>query len=163
MRDDQECLAYINHLMAEHRRLNGMLRQMQRAIVESVQPDEAPSFAETGRILARLRQELRQHFAEEDAGGCMDEAVSCCPSLSGDAKKVEAEHPEILAELDALIEKAAALPATVQNQVALQRQFDALRRKLHAHEAAENRILAQGFGRPVNGDGAAEPSFSRDF
>jgi iron-sulfur cluster repair protein YtfE (RIC family) len=160
---DHECLAYINHLMAEHRRLNGMLRQMQRVIVESVQPDEAPSLAETGRILARLRQELRQHFAEEDAGGCMEEAMSCCPSLSGDAKRVEAEHPEILAELDALIEKTKAWPASVQNQVILQREFSALCRKLHAHEAAEKRILAQGFGRPVNGDGAEEPSFTRDF
>ena len=60
MPEDQEFRTYINHLLAEHRRLNGMLRQMQHAIASSIQPDETPSFVEMGRILARLRQELRE-------------------------------------------------------------------------------------------------------
>lgn len=162
MRDDYQCRAYINHLVAEHRRLNGMLRKMQHAIVESVQPDDQPSFRAAQQILVQLREELSQHFSEEDGGGCLEEAVSSCPSLSADAKGVEAQHPEILADVDALIEKVAGWPATVQNQVALQHDFAALCDKLHAHEAAENRILARGFGRSVNGDGTEEPSLLRD-
>jgi hemerythrin HHE cation binding domain-containing protein len=152
MRTDDESRCYINHLVAQHRRLHMMLRQMRNAILECVQPDETPSFAEIARILARLRQELEHHFAEEEAGGCLDEAVSCCPSLSVEAKKIQGDHALILEQIDSLIEHAETLPPTPQNQFAIQREFDRLYHKLQAHEAAENRLLAQGFGKPVNDD-----------
>lgn len=154
MRTDDQCLCYVNHIVAQHRRLHFMLRQMRHAIVESVQPDETPSFAAIVRILTQLREELERHFAEEEAGGCLDEAVSRCPSLSAEAKQIEAEHQEILAQIDRLTEQAGTLPPTPQNQFAIQQAFDQLYRRLQKHEAAENRLLAQGFGVQVNGDEA---------
>ena len=60
-------------------------------------------------------------------------------------------NPAILAEVNDLIEKATNLPANNQNQFAIQQEFDRLYRRLRAHEAAENQLLAQGFGMPVNG------------
>lgn len=154
MRADDEGRCYINHIVAEHKRLHSMLRQMRHAICHSVQPDENPSFARIAEVLARLREELTHHFAEEEAGGCLDEAVSRCPSLSAEAKRIEAEHADILAQLDRLAEQAGSLPPTPQNQVAIQRAFDQLYRLLHQHEAAENRLLAEGFGIAANGEDA---------
>ena len=154
MRDDNDCRTFVNHIAAEHRRLHTMLRQMRSAIIESVQPDETPSFAVIAGILARLRQELKEHFAEEEAGGCLDEAVSRCPGLSAEAKRIEAEHPEILGLIDRLSEQAGSSPPTPQNQLAMQRAFDQLYEQLRAHEAAENKLLAQGFGIQANGDDA---------
>ena len=154
MRTDDECRCYIDHIVAQHKRLHSMLRQMRTAIHQSVQPDEHPSFAAIAQILARLREELQHHFAEEEAGGCLDEAVSRCPSLSAEAKRIEAEHADILAQLDRLRDEAGSLAPTPQNQLAIQRDFDQLHRQLHKHEAAENRLLADGFGVQANGDDA---------
>jgi iron-sulfur cluster repair protein YtfE (RIC family) len=154
VRTDDECHSYINHIVAQHRRLNAMLRQMRNAILESVQPDEKPSFTVIARILGQLREELEHHFAQEEAGGCLDEAVSRCPALSGEVKRIEAEHPEILAKLDNLMHQARSLSPTPQSQVALQQAFDQLHRQLQKHEAAENRLLAQGFGVQPNGGDA---------
>src|SRR6187431_766552 len=100
MRDEVTCRSYVDHLVAEHRRLHVMLREMRNAIVRSVEPGEDPSFARVVQILKQLYAELKQHFAGEDAGGCLEEAVSRCPRLSTDAKRIEAEHPAILAEVN---------------------------------------------------------------
>jgi iron-sulfur cluster repair protein YtfE (RIC family) len=152
MRDDQECRCYVDHLIAEHRRLRSLLRQMRAEIAHSVGPDELPSFAGVARVLSRLREELEQHFAQEEGGGCLDEAVSRCPRLAGEEKRIEAEHPQILAEIDRLVAQTKTLPPTHPNQLTVQREFDTLCHQLRDHEKAENTLLAQGFGVPVNGD-----------
>lgn len=152
MRDDNESRSYVDHLLAEHRRLHQMLRQMRAAILGSVQPDAAPSFAEVARVLARLHDELEHHFAQEEGGGCLDEAVSLCPRLAAEAKRIEAEHPAIMAEVTRLIDLAKTLQPTARNQMTIQHGFDRLYQWLRSHEKAENELLAQGFGMAVNGD-----------
>jgi hypothetical protein len=162
MRDDPDCRCYINHLIAEHRRLHALLRQMRVEMAHSLGPDEQPSFVGVRRVLTRLHEELQQHFAQEEGGGCLDEAVSRCPRLSGEAKRIEAEHPQILAELDRLIARSQTSPPTFPNQVALQREFDRLCQQLCQHEKAENALLAQGFGVNVNGDETGHTALTMD-
>src|SRR5262245_22738680 len=142
MRDELEGRCYADHLMAEHRRLHSLLRQMRQAIARGVGPDEQPTFEEVGRVLARLREELVQHFAEEEAGGCLDEAVCRCPRLADEAKRIAAEHPQILVQIDRLAAQTRELPPTHVNQLAIQRAFDRLYQELCAHEKAENTLLA---------------------
>jgi hypothetical protein len=162
MRDDPDCRCYVNHLIAEHRRLHSLLRHLRLEMVQSVGLDEQPSFAGVQRVLTQLRQELQHHFAQEDAGGCLDEAVSRCPRLAGEAKRIEAEHPQILAELDRLIVQSQTLPPTNPNHVALQREFDRLCELLRKHELAENTLLAQAFGVVVNGDESGHAALTMD-
>ena len=146
MWDDDECRCYFDHLLAEHRRLHSMLREMRAAIVNSTKPDGEASFAEVAQTLQRLHRELEHHFAQEEAGGCLDEAVSRCPRLSGEAKRVEAEHPDILAEVNGLIQLATSQEPNDESRLAIQKGFERLYQRLLSHEAAENRILAEGFG-----------------
>jgi len=162
MRDDEESRCYVDHLVAEHRRLHAMLREMRAAIVGSIEPDGDPSFAKVAQVLGKLHGELEHHFAEEEKGGCLDEAVSRCPRLSPEARAIKAEHPEILAEIDRLIEQAAKLQPDHQNQFMIQQAFDRLYQRLCAHEAAENQLLAQGLGTSVNGDGNGRPTLIYD-
>jgi hypothetical protein len=162
MRDDEECRCYVDHLVAEHRRLHAMLREMRVAIVSSIEPDGEPSFTIIARILARLRGELEHHFSEEEKGGCLDEALSRCPRSSAEARQIEAEHPEILAEIDRLLEQTTNLQLNHQNQLTTQNAFDHLYRRLCAHEAAENPLLAQGFGTGVNGNENGRPTLIYD-
>jgi hypothetical protein len=144
--DDDQIRSYIDHLVAEHRRLHGVLRHLRKSLVYAVGPDEAPSFADTVRILVSLRDELARHFAQEEAGGCLDEAVSHRPQLSSEARRIEAEHPELLAEIDRLISQARQIEPTPVNQFALQREFERLFDRISAHEKSETELLRQGFG-----------------
>jgi hypothetical protein len=152
MRDYEDCRTYIDHLQAEHRRVRQMLRQAHAAIVWSGGPDRDVSPDDVVKALRRVRDDLEHHFAQEEAGGCMDEAVSRCPRLSAEVKRIEAEHPELLRELDRLIAQAMDGNSSVENRLAIERGFDDLCRQLHAHEVAENAVLREGFGVNINGE-----------
>jgi hypothetical protein len=163
MRDYEECRPYVDHLLAEHRRLHRLLGQTRAAIVGSGCPDRDATWVDVKRVLLLLRNELAQHFAEEEAGGCLDEAVSRCPRLSGEARRLEADHTELLAEIDRLIAQAEDHGCHVEDRVAFEAAFDNLCRELHAHENAENQILKQGFGANLNGDEEGRPTLTLDF
>lgn len=154
MRAYEECRCYVEHLIAEHRRLHRMLRLAQHAIVAAHGPDRDADKADVARILSQVRGELAHHFAEEEEGGCLDEAVSHCPSLSAEARRIEGEHPELLKDVDRLIADAMDSDQSVENRIALERGFDGLCRQLNAHEAAENALLRKGFGANMNGAAA---------
>jgi hypothetical protein len=93
-----------------------------------------------------LRDELAQHFAEEEAGGCIEEAVCRCPRLASEARHVERQHPVLLDELDGVIALARVLqPGRVGRQTLLN-EFDEFAANLKKHESAEDHILQVGFG-----------------
>jgi iron-sulfur cluster repair protein YtfE (RIC family) len=163
MRDYNECQPYVDHLLAEHRRLHALLRQARSAIIQSGGPDRDASLADVAATLRHLREELKHHFAEEEVGGCLDEAVSRCPRLSAEARRIESEHPELLHEIDRLIAQALDGDQSVANRIALEKSFSDLCQQLHAHEAAENALLRQGFGTNVNGDENGQSNLIHDI
>jgi iron-sulfur cluster repair protein YtfE (RIC family) len=152
MRDYEECRPYINHLLSEHRRLHGMLAKTRAAVRQMNGPDHDATLKDVARVLMQVRSELVQHFREEEQGGCMEEAVSRCPRLADDAKRIQTEHSTLLAELDRLIAASKDGPENFSARFAVERGFDELCSQLHAHEAAENAILRDAFGSGVNGD-----------
>jgi hypothetical protein len=162
MREYNECRCHVEHLITEHRRLHRMLRLARAAIVGSGGPDGDTTCADIVRILRQVREELAHHFVEEEAGGCLDEAVSRCSSLWAEARRIEAEHPHVLDDLDRLIAQALDCDRSVEKQVALKRGFDELCRQLDAHEAAENVLLRNCLGANVNGDEREQPTLIFD-
>lgn len=147
MRTHNECESFVDHLRLEHRHLHEALRGV-TAAMEAWR--RASGHAERGEIvldrLLSLRDELVNHFRDEESGGCMEEAVSSCPSISLDAKAVMAEHPVLQAELDQIIGRVKSLSLPEQTVAAIEAEFRELAKRLHAHEAGENRILRNGFG-----------------
>src|SRR5262245_2694081 len=151
MHSYDDCRCYVDHLIAEHRRLHRLLRTARANIVACGGPDRDATSPHIVQTLRQVRAELERHFAEEEGGGCLDEVVSRCPTLSGEARRIEAEHPQLLTNVDQLIAQALDCNGSAENQVALGRAFDELCRQLDAHEAAENAMLRKGFGADVNG------------
>jgi iron-sulfur cluster repair protein YtfE (RIC family) len=152
-REDTESRSYVNHLLSEHRRLHHLLRDARRALAVS---GVRKSPAECVEVLGRVRDELRSHFADEEEGGCLAEAVSRCPSLSAETRAIEAQHPALLMRLDTLIDRISRCDASTECRIETVRDFDDLLRELRSHEAAENNILRRGFGTNVVDDDEAE-------
>jgi len=146
MREDSECRSYVNHLLSEHRRLHHLLRDARRALAAD---GVRMSPTECAKVLCRVRDELRSHFAEEEEGGCLAEAVSRCPALSTEARTIEAQHPALLLRLERLLARVAECDSSAQCRVETLLAFDDLLRELRAHEAAENNVLRRGFGTNV--------------
>ncbi len=90
-----------------------------------------------------MRNELDRHFNEEEQGGCIEEAVCRCPSLSQDATRVEQQHPGLLEQLDNIISRTRTVPCVIAD---IEHDVADFASQLMAHEAAESRILQRAFG-----------------
>jgi hypothetical protein len=83
-------------------------------------------------------------------------------------KRIEEEHPEILAHVDRLIDQSQRWEPSPEHQLAMRKAFDRLYLRLRAHERAENQLFAQGFGANLGGVEYDQPGlnphllFSRD-
>lgn len=138
------CGAYLEHLQAEHHRLNCALIGIRRQIAElnrSTRPLEA--LATLREKLEDLLLELRGHFAEEEAGGCLEEAEARCPSLVPQAKHLMGEHSQLARALEQLL---ATTKDRAANPIALRRQFESFATDLRTHQCAENRLLQTALG-----------------
>jgi hemerythrin-like domain-containing protein len=144
--NSQQFMAYIMHLRAEHRRLQQCLRRIERDWVSRESPRRAEAVPKVIEDLQALRAELAHHFEEEQAGGCLEEAVSRHPSFSHDANLLEHEHPVLLAQLDRLIAKLKTMPQPIESADDAREDFRRFADQLHAHEDAESRILQESFG-----------------
>jgi len=144
MNDSEGCRALAEHLHHEHGRLNRLLLETGHEVAglaSVAQPEQA--LAQLALRLADLRKQLQSHFAEEEAGGCLEEAVTRCPSLAEDSKAVVREHPQLDRMLEQLVAQTRDATAVLAD---IQRSYRAFFEKLQAHEAAQNRILQMAFG-----------------
>lgn len=146
MNGDRDCLAYAEHLQAEHRGLHQRLRALQRELGEVTQPYiDRPLLARILEAGRELRKELAHHFAEEENGGCLDYAVSRMPRLAGEAQLVENEHPVLLEELDAMLAHLGLARPGELETATVKEQFDAFVVRMLTHEARENQLVERGF------------------
>lgn len=145
MVEAQECRVYLDHLRAEHLRIQRMLRQIREALLaQETNPGES-QFSVIAEHLRNMRTELANHFREEEGGGCLEEAVAFNPHLSAEVRLVEAQHPLLLAAVDKLLLQAAQ-PNIMPQVAQLRQDLDDLAMLLTCHEEAETRVLERGFG-----------------
>jgi hypothetical protein len=97
--------------------------------------------------LNTLRTELARHFAEESEGGCLDEAISHQPCAGRKADLLEHEHPDLLAELDSVIQR---LEKHSGQSTRLHIEFQAFAQRLKTHEQAEMLLVATALGVPAD-------------
>jgi len=145
---DTNCdqFVYVDHLLAEHRRLERLIHRTLASIPTWEESDFVGWLPAMRSGLEAVRAELAQHFKEEEAGGCVEEAIARCPGVSQEAQAVLQEHGPILAELDRLIALCRrAQPPTADEARQIEHDFRALVRRLRQHEAVENDIMQRAF------------------
>ena len=144
MNDPEECFAYVEHLHHEHGRLNRLLLDIGHEIAQLGRPDTDRGLRE--RLESRITDlcdQLNAHFAEEEDGGCLEEAGTRCPSLAADIKTIFEEHrvlDRLLCRLLAHASDVASTPAEIQTS------WQEFYTKIQSHEAAETKVLQMAFG-----------------
>jgi hypothetical protein len=131
--DWEKCQGYMKHMDQEHARLNQELRRLH---------DEVQCAAPRASILTdleMLRRDLAAHFQEEEGEGCLEEAVSRCPSLAHEVRAIEGEHRELLGQVDAMIASEKRPGGLSAEEVG---RFAAA---IDRHEAAEDHVVQHGF------------------
>ena len=137
-----DCQVYTDYLRLEHRQIRQVVAEIEDAIrdTESVHGDR-----QVTTKFGQLRELLVRHFQQEEDGGCLEQAVCCCPRLSTAVDQIAGEHRSLLAQLDKLINQAQN-GRTAAEVGEFSRLFAAFRKHLNAHDAAENHVLEEAFG-----------------
>jgi hypothetical protein len=147
--NDEIYSAYTTQLRHEHQRLYACLKRLeqywqQRCLARGSRQQLREQVIAG---LSELRAELAHHLAEEEAGGCVEEAVTHAPWLSHAATELEREDPQLLAQLDAFVER---LQTASRWSKKTERQYRQLVDQICQHAAAESRIVEESFGMEVD-------------
>lgn len=132
------CNAYMQHMESEHHQLNSELTMLHAML------DKPKSRIGVVAELEKLRAKLASHFHEEEEGGCLEEAVCRCPSLAHEVSLIEAEHRDLLKQVDAMLARERANHATTTAE------FEGFMHAIERHEAAEDHVLQHGLNVAVD-------------
>ena len=134
----------LGHVLAEHRDLFHLLLSVRSALANAgpPTPDRRSDVLES---MHHLRDHLADHFAQEEQGGFLEEAVARVPRLSAAVRSILGQHPGLLADLDRLIEDLEASPADPGAWGRAGHNFEAFSARMTAHERSENAVVQSGY------------------
>ncbi len=141
-------VAYVTQLRSEHRRVKQCLAKVERqwGVIRQRSPSVL-GFDDLIGSLTELREELFHHFAEEQAGGCVEEAVSHAPHLSRDRAQLERDDHKLIKLIDGLIKSLCKSPESIKG---VEKKYFQLVQQIGSYEAAESRLVAESFGIDVD-------------
>jgi hemerythrin-like domain-containing protein len=134
----------------EHEELHQLLDEVCNQLCPSNRDDFKATFL--GDAIRRLQRHLETHFAHEECGGWLEEAVACAPHLAGRLTKLEREHGVLRKQMAELIEAAKALERAPGDSTEFRVAFDQFATRLLQHESDEERMLAEGFNEELDID-----------
>ena len=134
----------LGHVLAEHRELFARMQAVRTALADE-RPPTAERFANLRAGLRELREHLRAHFELEEQGGFMEESIARMPRLGAAVSAVIRQHPVLLAELDALIERLPGGDVSAEAWARAGRDFDHFSATMTAHERSENAVVQEGY------------------
>ena len=144
----QSLLVDIAH---EHRELQRRLLELRRVVRDKESGrSNAQRLTILSPALADLRKRMQAHFAQEETGEVMEEAVIRIPRLAHDAAKIEREHPELIKRIDAAIRLSESTDPTAEDWEKASDAVEAFVAQMLAHIEAENHLLQQVFHEPVD-------------
>lgn len=145
MHERDEKFAFVDHLMAEHRRLDHLLLQA-AAVLRERDGECARWLTQLAPAIAAVRCELAEHFGAENQGGCLEEAAARCPAVSPDVRRLVCEHDEILERLDELLGRCQTTTEPTKAQVgAIEQELRLIVSEVRRHETQESRVVERGF------------------
>jgi hypothetical protein len=146
MSNDKHVQPIGGHIQRQHHELQKLVRTIGRLLSHHPEETTLGSFMGRAReLMEELRRNLADHFAQEEEGGYMEEAVGRVPRLGPCVAMLEKQQPELLTDIDRTIAIAGAQPTTHEQWKQIGADFGRFARALLKHEDIENRILQEGF------------------
>jgi hypothetical protein len=148
--DKELCAAYTTHLRGEHRKLGACLRGVEQQFEADPKRGGRRRGAKAQMLasLTDLRQVLARHLAEEESGGCLEEALIRAPQFSRAALQLEHEDRDLLAQLDDLLNRLKIPRKPLRT---MEQDCRRLVQRIREHVATESRIVEESFGIVGNG------------
>jgi len=132
---------FFESALREHRELNRNVHELEQCFALAPLEVTPQSCREAAAKLQHLRDHLAAHFAQEEEGGYLEEALSRVPRLGPQAAVLERQHAPLLASLNSLVQRACETREVIEGWSQLAADFRGFVKSLLEHEIAENRIV----------------------
>lgn len=141
--DELDGRVYAQHLQLQQQSIQRLLEKLRSAVYGAAGCETA--FQEARQHVRDLRTELQRDFAEESAGGCLDEAVSRCPKLSGAVRELERKYPPLLSAVDRLTTEFEHGPVLGNRRRQVELDLEQLSLEWADLETEQRRIAREAF------------------
>jgi hypothetical protein len=135
---------YYRRCCQEHRELERLLHEANELFRGCRAGTDPSCWRQAAVMLTNLGDYLRQHFAHEEEGGYLEEAIAHLPRLGPRADELMQQHGPLLCRL-AKLEQRLHAARSAEAWQALTKEFSGLAEALAAHEEAENAIMDEAF------------------
>lgn len=138
--------SFVRGIQSDHQEMEALARSLRASLAQGARQEwnKDAAAAIIGQLL-HLQEHLERHFALEEEGGYMEEALSMAPRLGPQATKLLAQHSQFKQAMFKLEASAQRSRENPKMWPRLAREIEVLLKGLEAHEAAEHRILQAGF------------------
>jgi hypothetical protein len=132
--------------VAEHRELHAAVERIRKLLVDRRDLDATPEHvAAATRDIRELRDKLARHFAQEEEGGYLEEAVGRFPAVAPQAATLQRQHAALLKLANLMLADAETGDKAPAVWRKLQADYDPFAKRINVHEAAENVLLQRAF------------------
>lgn len=139
---DQEYLAFATAFSAQHREMRRLVQKL-RHVLNHERPWSRELAKKAVAAIEALVVHLNEHFAQEEEGGYLEQALAVAPRFSDEAKDLLAQHGMMLQQIGETLQTAKRSVEDPAAWTALRTETRELLRNLVAHETAENKIVQQ--------------------
>lgn len=133
-----------DQLLEEHQQLQKILSQ-----VGTMLATRSEASSRVAEKITALCDSVASHFAHEEEGGYMSGAIAAAPHFGPWAKKLEAQHPQLLGRLKQLKTLGEQRIRSSGWWEQLETEFGEFASQFLEHEQAENCLLQEAFGRDL--------------
>jgi hypothetical protein len=142
--EHEDCRTYMDHVRLQHRRMHQLIERL-RPLVHGAAGCES-AFDDARQLLAELADHFSRHVAEEEGGGCLEEAVCRCPRLATQGRDVKEQYPRIQAEIARIAAKFTGCECLGSSSRMVEQELEQLARDLGQLESDERYLLREAFG-----------------
>lgn len=143
---EQIITAYVERVRSEHRELQGLVHQVRRALAVAARAGWRDlTVSPLVETLKQLQGYMEHHFAQEEAGGYLDEALIQAPRFSHEAERLMRQHPQLLQQVRELLVEIPGCQQRPALWCGFEAHAHAALQQVLAHEAAENQILERAY------------------
>jgi hemerythrin len=141
---------YLEQALADHRDLHRRIATLRCRLECCVENVTKSDFDNAVASLRDLRNRLQAHFAREEAGGYLDEAISRMPRLASKADRLQRQHAQFVTWADRILQRAVVAEPWQSAWEELRDEFSRLAARIETHEYAEDELLSKAFNVAVD-------------
>ncbi|MEK6236132.1 MAG: hemerythrin domain-containing protein [Planctomycetales bacterium] len=152
MNASEHDVTFLGEILEEHAEQRRILARAEQAFRDFSDEDRSPRDRDLAGIsdqLADLRPHLTRHFAFEERGGYLCEALEVAPRYSEEAAELQGQHAVFLKQLAEIEGRVRDFPFGRESWNAIQDAFEDFLATMSEHEHRENALVQSAFGDDV--------------